>query len=263
LARASSIAGRVGDEIVQHARAVAALDHNALRQSADRVRRHERERPFGLARRVAPGILGDDGQAERLADDRERGPDRLPVRGRSRHQRKRRLLRQLGEFIGRKRIDRRPELDARFAIGLHPVSGRALPAVAHAHGERIAGAQIAAAKADQQRVRVGADVETVEPDVELGAVAGLDRGEVRRRGLVELRLAHVGGRPPRDFHHAGIVDAERARGVGQGQLGVCAGDKGPGWREPDRAHVLGEIGGKRHERTSIAASLLVGRKKDR
>ncbi len=217
------------------------------------MRRHEREFPLGLARRVAPRVLGDDGEAKRLADDRERGPDRLPLRGRPRHQRKGRLLRQLGEFIGRKRIDRGLEFDAGFAIGLQPVSGRALPAVAHAHGERIAGAQIAAADADQQRVRVGPDVETVEPDVELGAVAGLDRGEVRRRGLVELRLAHVGSRPPGDFHHAGIVDAERARGVGQGQLGVGAGEKRPGGREPDRAHVLGEIGGERHDARGVAA----------
>src|SRR5262249_32830269 len=82
-------------------------------------------------------------------------------------------------------------------------------------------------------------------------------------GLSDCGFVLFGGRAPRDFHHAGIVDAERARGVGQGQLGVRAGDKGPGWREPDRAHVLGEIGGERHERTSIAASLLVGRKKDR
>src|SRR5262249_56032087 len=104
------IADRVGDEIVQHARAVAALDRDALRQSADGMRRHERERLLGLPGRVAPRILGDDGEAERLADDRERGPDRLPVRRRSRHQRKRRLLRQLGEFISRKRIDRRLEL---------------------------------------------------------------------------------------------------------------------------------------------------------
>src|SRR5262245_22052962 len=51
------IAGRVGDEIVQHARAVAALDRDALRQSADRTRWDERERLLGLARRVAPRIL--------------------------------------------------------------------------------------------------------------------------------------------------------------------------------------------------------------
>ena len=49
--------------------------------------------------------------------------------------------------------------------------------------------------------------------------------------------------------------------VGRGYL--RAGDKGPGRREPDRAHMLGEIGGERHARTSIAVSLLVGWNKDR
>ena len=73
-------------------------------------------------------------------------------------------------------------------IGLQPEAGRALPAVAEANRERIAGAQIAAADADEQRVRVGADVEPVEPDLELGAVARLDRGEVRRRGLSNCGL---------------------------------------------------------------------------
>ena len=49
--------------------------------------------------------------------------------------------------------------------------------------------------------------------------------------------------------------------VGRGYL--RAGDKGPGWREPNRAHVLGEIGGERHNGTSIEVSLLAARENDR
>jgi hypothetical protein len=174
------------------------------------------------------------------------------MRRRSRHEREARLLRQLGELVGRKRVDCGPELDPLLAIGLQPVAGRALAAVAQAHRQRIAGAQIAAADADEQRVGVGADVEAVEPDLELGAIACLDRGEVWRRRLVELRLAHVRRRAPGYLHHPGIVDAERARGIGQGQLGECARHERPGRREPDRAHVRGEIGRERHGRETTS-----------
>ena len=147
------IAGGVGHEIFQHARAVAGLDRDALRQAAHRPRRHERDDLVGLRGRIAPHVLGDDGEAERLAGDRKRGPDRLPLRRRARHQREAGLLGQLGEFVGGEGIDRGLELDALLAIGLQAEAGRALPAVAQPHGERVAGAQIAAADANEQRVR--------------------------------------------------------------------------------------------------------------
>ena len=99
------IAFRLRDEIIEHAWTIAAFDRNGLGQPADRARRHERQRGGGLASRIAPRILGNDREAERLADHNERGPDRLPLRGRPRHQRESRLLRQLGEFIGGEGID--------------------------------------------------------------------------------------------------------------------------------------------------------------
>ena len=220
---------------------------------------------LGLPGGVAPHILGNDREAERLAGEREGGPDCLPMGCRPRHQRKGRLLRQLGEFVGREGVDRGLELDALFAIGLQPKAGRTLPAVAHSHGESVAGAQIAAADANKQGVGPRPDVESVEPDFEHGAIARLDRGEIRRGRPVELRLAHVRGGPPRDFHHAGVVDAERASGIGQCELGVRACHERPRRRELDRAHLLGEISRERHDRkwTSIAARLLAGREKAR
>ena len=42
--------------------------------------------------------------------------------------------------------------------------------------------------ADQQGIGIGADIEAIEPDLEFGAVAGLDCGKIRRVGFVELRL---------------------------------------------------------------------------
>ena len=84
----------------------------------------------------------------------------------------------------------------RLDIGLQPVAWRALPAIAHPDRQGVALAQIAAADSDQDGVRLGPDVGAVEPDLELGAVARLDRGEVRGLRLVELRLAHVGGGSP-------------------------------------------------------------------
>ena len=100
---------------------------------------------------------------------------------RPRHESEGRLLQELGELVGGESIDRRSELDPSFAVGLQAVARRALPAVAHAHRQRIAGAQIAAADTDQQSIGIGPDVEPVEPHLELGAVARLDGGEVRRR----------------------------------------------------------------------------------
>ena len=225
MSRSSRSPAVVGDEILDDTRTVAGLDRDALRQAAQRPRRHERKTLIGVRGRVAPHVLGDDGEAERLADHRERGPDRLPARRRTGHQIEPGLLGQLAEFISREGIDRGLELDVLLDIGLQAIAGRALPAVAETYGQRVAGAQIAAADANEQRVGVWPDVEAVEPDFELGAVARLDRGEVRRGGLVELRLAHIGGCPPRDLHHPGIVDAERARGVDERQLGVRARDK--------------------------------------
>ena len=54
------------------------------------------------------------------------------LRCRPRHQREGRLLRQLGEFVGREGVDRGLELDTLLAIGLQPKAGRTLPAVAEA-----------------------------------------------------------------------------------------------------------------------------------
>ena len=106
------VAGRVGDEIFDHARAVAGLD-----------RRRSRGKPrtgcdgtsasacIGLVGRIAPHVLGDDRQAERLAGDRERrqiafqraaGPGTSANAGCSR---------QLAELVGREGVDRGLELD--------------------------------------------------------------------------------------------------------------------------------------------------------
>jgi hypothetical protein len=85
--------------------------------------------------------------------------------------------------------------------------------------------------ADQQSVRKGTDVEPIEPHFELSAVAGLDCCEICRLRLVELRLAHVGCGPPRDLHHAGVIDAEGAGGICECQLGIRARDKWASWSQ--------------------------------
>ena len=99
------VAFSVGNQILDDARAVATSDVELHRQAAKRPRGKKRERLFGFAGWIAPCILSKDGQPEPLADNRERWEDRLPLHGRPRHQRKGRLLRQLGEFVGCKRID--------------------------------------------------------------------------------------------------------------------------------------------------------------
>src|SRR5689334_1621539 len=160
-------------------------------------------------------------------------------------------MRELAEFIRRKGVDRGAQLDAGLAVGLQAVARRTLPTVAEPHRDGVALAQVAAADPDQDGVGPWPDVEAVEPVVELGAVARLDRGVVRRRGLIELRLAHVRRGAPRDLQHAGVVDAELACRVDDGQLLVRAGDERAGRRELRAAHVLGKIGRIRHRRRDL------------
>ena len=93
-------------------------------------------------------------------------------------------------------------------------------ATAQCIDQRIASAQVAAAHADQQRIRIGPDVEPVEPDFELGAIAGLDRCVVGSRRIGELRLRHIRSGAPGNLEHAGVVDPERAGRVSERQLGM-------------------------------------------
>ena len=145
---------------------------------------------------ITPNILRQNCQTEPFSDADERGPDRFPSRCWSGHEIQARLDRQLRKLVGGKSIDRGLELKPFFAVGLQAKPGRALSPVAHPDGERVAGTQIAAADTNEERVCKGPDVEPVEPDLELCRIARLDRGEIRRGWLRELRLAHVGRRPP-------------------------------------------------------------------
>ena len=89
------------------------LDRDARGQAAHRPRRRRaRASASRLVGRIAPHVLGDDRQPERLAHDRERRQDRLPARRRPGHQVERRLLRQLAELVGRERVDGGLELDS-------------------------------------------------------------------------------------------------------------------------------------------------------
>jgi hypothetical protein len=125
---------------------------------------------------------------------------------------------------------------------LQPEARRSLSAVAETYRQSVASAQIATADANQERIRVRPDVQSIKPNFELGAVARLDRGEVRHRWLVELRFAHVGRAPPRDLYHASVVDPERAGGVNQCQLGMRARDEWTCRRQLGPPHLFGKIG---------------------
>ena len=146
---------------------------------------------------------------------------------RSRHQIERRLHRQLAELVGGEGINRGLELDIGLDIGLQTESGRALPAVAQAHRQRIAGAQIAAPDADQQRVAQGRMLRRSNQTSSLAPLLASTVVKFDSLRLVELRLAHVGRRPPRDLQHAGVVDAEGAGRIDQRQFGKRAGDERP------------------------------------
>src|SRR5262245_64731006 len=131
-----------------------------------------------------------------------------------------------------------------------------IPAIAVTYPQRIARTQISVAKANEERVCPRPDIQTVKPHIKLCAIARLDRGVICRHRFIELWSGHVGCGAPRDFHHARVVDAKGPSRVGQGQLGICAGDEWASWRQRGPSHLFGTIGRKRHE-TAFSYSALM------
>ena len=206
---------------LQHQRAVVAAQHRLLGQAGHRGGGPKPQHRFRLLRRVAPAVLGQDGEAERVAGQGR--PDRLPARRRAGHQGEFRRRGDLGEFVGGEGIHQHLELEGGFAIGLQPQPGRPLAAVAKARRDGLAGAQEALADADEQRVHPRPDVHPVHPCLQHRAVAGLDAGVVGGLRVGELRPGHVRAAAPGDLEVPAVVDAEGAGGVGQHQLGEAAG----------------------------------------
>jgi len=151
----------------------------------------------------------------------------LPAGRRSRRQIERGLFRQFAEFVGGKSIDRGSKLDMVLDVGLQSQPGRSLPSVTEPNCQRVAGTEVAADDAYEQRIAIGANIEAIEPDLEFGAVAGLNRCKIWRFRFAKLRFAEVGRGPPGHLHHAGVVDSKCSGSVDKNELGIRSGDKWP------------------------------------
>ena len=140
----------------------------------------------------------------------------LPAHARPRHDGDLRALGQRHVVVGGDRVGEHAELELALAIGLQADAGRALPAVAEADGDGVAGREEILHHADVERAAPGADVALELPlGLERRAVGGLHRGVARRLGVGELHRAEVGGEAEADLDRAGVVDAERAGRVGE------------------------------------------------
>jgi hypothetical protein len=135
---------------------------------------------------------------------------------------------------------------------LYADAGRALPAVAEAHGDRVAFAQETADNADEQGFVPGSDVALgVVLRLQHGVVRSVHRGVIGRPRIAPLRPAHVAGEAVHDFDRAGVVDAEISCRIDQGEGLKTARFDWAGWRDHRCAHALGQIDRMRHVAPSL------------
>ncbi|WNQ17941.1 hypothetical protein PVZ81_09830 [Bordetella pertussis] len=119
--------------------------------------------------------------------------------------------------------------------------------IAEAHDDLFAFLEIAAHDADEQGLVPRADIAlAVVLDVQHRAIAGFDGGVVPALRIGELRLAHVAGEAVHDLDRAGVVDAEVAGGVGEGEAGEAARLEGAGGIYGGGAHEVAGVVGVRH-----------------
>ena len=106
---------------------------------------------------------------------------RAPAHARPRHDGDLRALRDRHVVVGGDRVGQHAELEFALAVGLQADAGRALPAVAEADGDGVAGRQEILHHADVERAAPGADVALELPlGLQRRAVGGLHRGVARR-----------------------------------------------------------------------------------
>ena len=143
-----------------------------------------------------------------------------------------RALRDRHVVVGGDRVGQHAELELALAVGLQADAGRALPAVAEADGDGVAGGQEVLHHADVERAAPGPDVALELPlGVEHGAVGSFNRGVAGALRVAELHRAEVGGEAEADLDRAGVVDAERAGRIDQREALQGARLEAPGRRQ--------------------------------
>ena len=132
---------------------------------------------------------------------------------------------ELGEFIGRKRVDQHLEFEGRLDIGLQPQSGRALPRVAEPDGDGVALRRKPRPTLIDSVLTQGRDVDAVDAAFEHGAVGGFDRGVVRRRGSLNCGLP-ISEVPRQTIFRWPLSSIPKVPGgVGQHQRSIGPGDE--------------------------------------
>ncbi|MDE0703392.1 MAG: hypothetical protein OXH59_06690 [Rhodospirillaceae bacterium] len=210
-------AGPVDRQSVEHDRAVAGLVAVALRQAVDRHRRLEEEIALGQRRRVAPGVLGLEAEAEGLARPAQGREDGAPDRRRAGHDGDARRIDDRREMAGGADVGQHLELEAAFHEGLHLHARRPARGVAEDDRNGVALAQIAAANPGGERppARPGGDAEAGIVELDARLAVGPRRDVAGRGRIVDLETTEIGHRPERHPDRADIVEPVAADGVGQ------------------------------------------------
>lgn len=217
------------------------------RQGPTRLQRH---RPRYAIADITPAILRQHSEPERLADPPQRRKESLEALRLSRYQLERWHIRHLDEIVGGEGVGKDLERKRTFHRGLQAKPGRALATVAEPHRDGVALAQKAVGDPHQQRADPRPDVVAVGFQHQFDAVASLSRREVWRLRIGELRAARVGGGAPTDLYGAGVVDTERAGGIGDDDFLQRARHYRLGWRDRRRSDGPALIDRKRHIRST-------------
>ena len=220
---------------IDHARAFPQLEGDGRRQAGNRPARLQGDRALDAVDDICPAVLGQHGKAKGLADAPERRQDRLEALGPAGDQLEPGDVWHLDEVVRGEGVNEHLEREVGLDRRLHAIAGRAAAAIAKPHCDGVALAQKAVGNAHEYGANPWPDVVAIGLELQHRAVAR-DRGRiVGGLGIGKLRAARVRRRTPADLDGAGIVDAEVARGVGDGDLLVRSRDEAAGGRDRHRA----------------------------
>ncbi len=175
--RTTQSPGRLHAQAIRHRCEAARREAQRVRQPGDRrALARKPQRAIDEIGGIAPLVVSLDRKPERLACAHQRRQHRAPAHARPRQNCDLRALRQRHVVVGGDRVGEHAELELALAIGLQPNAGRALPAVAEADGDGVAGGQEILHHAHIERPAPGADVALELPlGLQGGPVGGLDR----------------------------------------------------------------------------------------
>ncbi len=238
---------RVDEQALDHRGKIPWREAHRRRQSRDRPVRLQSQAAVDEIGRIAPLVVGLDAQAKRLAHPHQRRQHGTPAHARPGHDGDLRAFGQGDVVIGGDRVGKDAELELALAVGLQADAGRALPAVAEADGDGVAGAEEVLHHADVERAAPGANIALELPlGFQRRAVGGLHRGVALAFRIGELHGPEVGGEAEADLDRAGVIDPEGAGRIDEREALQRARLEAARRCEPGRPHEIGTVVGVGH-----------------